>query len=1013
MLTQQDITNHLKTWKPDGLRKALFPLSKEDALKTLPLVIKALAVEYNDPIRLYYPPGRNRDDGGDVNPAFDVLESFVLAHGSWDQVKDMMSYDSLFHDEHGPWILSHRPAWFHQAITAKKTILPWQVVHRFVTHSLHAPPPPGSAYYAFFPGDIICIDHPSPFQSEIFHQYLAKEPSLSSYLLKTPNMLTRDIWHVLEIAGTPRPSVPPRFADQIKDFDQADDTFTNIGGPKWTWQSAFADLAASNKIDVPRLQSALRTLRDRDQARPHLRFWAAQTLMDISPSQDSLQSQLPRLMPILLADEAKLTDTILSLMETQLKAGAISLQDFLNATTHFFTLKSKKTPLQLLKTIEKHATSAHAPHVIPYLAAALTHPQKEVQANVLKLLPRLDIPSHPDLHSTLQAARPLLSPTLQPQFDSLFASTQTKPPKPSKPAPSSTPSPNIDHLSKSLRTLLKLDALASFAQHPHTPLPQVDLSVTDIPQLSDSTRLTPIPDLESLTERLSTALESGCTPQEFELLFDALSRLVPADSNRWKTIAAPLAKRIPKIRVGRSSPAIQYFAEPLAHIAAATGLKKSYSFPWRRGWLRLMANRLEYTLIPNINAQLPLPTLAHPTHTPGWIDPLTLVDRIAAYEKDNAPIDLTDFSLALFRLSAENRPAALKKAKSLTSPAAQALRYALGESIAIPAQAPWELWCAASRAKNPHAADPNLPNSWASLGPDTSAPPTSITLDIKPQKDRYDVFRPSANFAPTPFNSIQVRNLYPAWASQLPQDRMGESPSDSGSNFNYADALALPTLWPAMPERTDLFAALASLRLLAHNNSEVLDTALASACQSAFQSRTRPLSHSAWIALAAGLSYSDAKTRLIAIDTLIQAIHDGRCTGPSLAAGITPCLGTISRFLPRLATSLAEVSRPSLLHAHVAATTIESFLTSVTSAPPHGTPALLSLLADLLATIHQSLAPQTLATLELWAKNKACKIDPQTKSLMKQPPGAFDPAIRTQIHTLALQGRLTFAESFQ
>ena len=55
-----------------------------------------------------------------------------------------------------------------------------------------------------------------------------------------------------------------------------------------------------------------------------------------------------------------------------------------------------------------------------------------------------------------------------------------------------------------------------------------------------------------------------------------------------------------------------------------------------------------------------LELLSTPTHTPCWIDPAILINRISIYEKENESIDKFDFQIAMGRIPFNEMPIALE-----------------------------------------------------------------------------------------------------------------------------------------------------------------------------------------------------------------------------------------------------------------------------------------------------------------------------------------------------------------
>jgi hypothetical protein len=570
-------------------------------------------------------------------------------------------------------------------------------------------------------------------------------------------------------------------------------------------------------------------------------------------------------------------------------------------------------------------------------------------------------------------------------------------------------------LPQTVRNAAALDGLIHAIQQ-HTPLPPVSFTPSDVRQLSQVAFLAPIPDLQTLTQRFAVALETPQSPLEIEILFDAVSRLVPGNADKSRKLFKPLGKRIFKSGFFRIPGNLFYFGTRLCEmLAIPCPHSGGGGFRFLSGWLTLITHRVDTTILPNLKSGLSLPTLGHPTHAPGWIDPLILVDRLAQYERANAPIDPTDLSLALLRLAFENRPAALAAAKSLTSPLAAALRHALGQPQSIPQSIPhdtphWPLWAAASRAAHPHTQDPAIPSQWLTLGPDIAGP-VHITLHHEKRSSLgYEYILTNLKHSGPLIHPDSLSTDYPAWATH----RAFTSPPDivghyGGRELMPGDLQGIPTLWPAMPDRFDAMAAAFYGSRLDKKTREA--EAQLTPILATWQFRPRPLSPLGWFVLVGALGHPLASINLIANDTVIQAIADGKTTGPELATAAHHVLTFQSSHLSRIASAFNQISRASLLHAHVIAAAIDTFITTLPpqTDPPQGTLNLLTSLRELQAQgVHTLSAPAT-ATLQSWAKTKSGKLASESKALTKKKNP--NPAIRSQIHTLALQSRLAFAQS--
>lgn len=109
------------------------------------------------------------------------------------------------------------------------------------------------------------------------------------------------------------------------------------------------------------------------------------------------------------------------------------------------------------------------------------------------------------------------------------------------------------------------------------------------------------------------------------------------------------------------------------------------------------------TGLQKINSDNKLPLLSTPTHTPAWIDPCILIDRLTGYQKNGYKPDNMDFQLALSRCALDNTETALQLAKNKLSGEYKELISFLLDKDAKP-KAPFSepaIWMTAALTKTP------------------------------------------------------------------------------------------------------------------------------------------------------------------------------------------------------------------------------------------------------------------------------------------------------------------------
>ncbi len=253
----------------------------------------------------------------------------------------------------------------------------------------------------------------------------------------------------------------------------------------------------------------------------------------------------------------------------------------------------------------------------------------------------------------------------------------------------------IDNLCEASRTTSAF-ALAAAVLKP------VNLASMDVPRLYADQKLDYIETVEDLIFLLSAALTKPPSAQNMELMLDGIARF-------WKSVNHEIDERNQSLRSALQQvvpyTGVTYDRTPIGALINLwlSGDRADLDKLWfdntnlisrcRSLWDRMCSN-------------LVLPMLATPTHKGGWIEPLSLVRRIKAYQdqkrlldksgffdlpksfqifiqsfsKKESPYsnDAAEFVQALLRLAPDGRKEALNEAASIKGTVGKALRYALG-----------------------------------------------------------------------------------------------------------------------------------------------------------------------------------------------------------------------------------------------------------------------------------------------------------------------------------------------
>lgn len=253
----------------------------------------------------------------------------------------------------------------------------------------------------------------------------------------------------------------------------------------------------------------------------------------------------------------------------------------------------------------------------------------------------------------------------------------------------------IDDLCEASRTKSAF-ALAAAVLKP------VNLASMDVPRLYADQKLDYIETVEDLIFLLSAALTKPPSAQNMELMLDGIARF-------WKSVNHEVDERNQSLRsaLQQINPftAAPYSSTPMGAFVNLwlSGTKADPDRIWFENTNLVSRCR---SLWDRMRANLVLPMLATPTHKGGWIEPLSLVRRIKAYQDQQRLLDKSgffnlpksiqtvvqafskaenlynddaaEFVQALLRLAPDGRREALNEAASIKGTVGKALRYALG-----------------------------------------------------------------------------------------------------------------------------------------------------------------------------------------------------------------------------------------------------------------------------------------------------------------------------------------------
>ena len=518
--------------------------------------------------------------------------------------------------------------------------------------------------------------------SEPGHEY---HRDVYAELLGDPDLLDDDVFRIFEVDGL------------VSTWEGGFDLWSD-------WSAALLRLVAEERISRPRLLDAC-------LAGTQRRFSAA-TVQAFSvfhgklrPTADEL-AERHDIYLILLESPAKPAVGLgLRTLETLQRKGRLdgrALIDHLPAAPATLPRATARRVVDLVGRV-LDVNPALAPGTVSSLLAALTHEASEVQQAVIAVLERHQEAIEPSSRARLTSIVERLDPSVRRRAAGLCGMPR-------------------EYMCRAANAL------------PIVPGP-IRLDVNRIPRLREDERVAPVRTIEELLDLTAVVLERQDDPEELERWCDGVSRLcdqpVPGDRAR------PLIRRARSIIVPfpgtqRTTDTARAVVSIVAHhwLAGermwirAQNPSSFLPFPTDAGPRAALSRRLAALAVRSEGRQAG-PMLSAPTHRGGWIDPLTLIDRL----RHAGPIYDVDLAQALLRLAPDRSADALAAMAGIPGETAHVVRAALGQDIG-PAAGESRLlasWDAVSVLRSPSSigVDDPLPAWSANV---TAGPCSPVTL---------------------------------------------------------------------------------------------------------------------------------------------------------------------------------------------------------------------------------------------------------------------------------------------
>jgi len=554
---------------------------------------------------------------------------------------------------------------------------------------------------------------------------VCRKPTVDGYYRRLAGHLMR-----VRSAGRDSPPAPPISHQLLEDPDLLEDVpgifkvetiafntnswLRNAGGPDYeTWPQAMVKLSADGRLDRSELlRLALAGLRldmKENQLSGFHRFYA-----EMAPTPGELVQHQADYIGLLCHPVGHVARFAIDMLAQLEKQGILDTEPALREMQGVFARGGKGNAIAALKLVERITARSRGSARSAALATtteALRHSHPDVQAKALELLEknagrleRTHLALIAELTSFVAASNRTRTRAIIAQSERAEAADGCieEPPR--------------------------ADVVYDGARGEPDVYSPILGEITHRRVLFAEAELSPIASVDALLDTALHAVEVVDSPDEIELIVDAISRFAGQPPADFELRVAPLLHRLQHGRTGQNGLGARRIGVGLAlidlifswgrgQVFQTKGPQSAYysqddAFVPMIAHLRVVAQRAARR-----EGRLLLST---PTHRGGWIDPIDWVGRL--HELGRLPdLDHTmDFRLSLLRLAPDNRAEALARSASLPWSLRGIVAFALGGE-AEPARRDFKAsaaWISAARCRAPLAdwgatfAPLGLVNAW-------------------------------------------------------------------------------------------------------------------------------------------------------------------------------------------------------------------------------------------------------------------------------------------------------------
>ncbi len=833
------------------------------------------------------------------------------------------------------------------------------------------------------------------------------------------DVLESDIWRLFAVDNSAFGGVPDK-----KDLNRGSSPQESAAPPGVRrelhgWPRRLYDLAQCGKLDRGRLLDATLAGLWRD-VHARMRLGLMRFVAILEPTDDEMAARQSTYRELLRYDNGTVAGMALDALKRLAECGRLDVPAFFDAIPAGLTVMDKlcaKTALSLIDRVTKKAP-AELPAAVLATGLAFNHESAEIQDLAINLLARWK-KTNPslDLTAVVKSATGLAAYNRR-QLEELVADQAAT-------VPVNEASSAATDLDERRRLILKrlaalpewvraaacLDGLEQALENGDMP-PAFNPEPNACPVLSGVEPVKPIQTVDELIDAASHLLEVIEDPEQLERVVDGLLRLGGETTDRFEEKTEGLRhSRLNGPWNDLASPAFVLCS--FRHFPQLLGQWLGAKFPeqrraaYRHSAYNVLDLRIEL-LLTRFRARRFGPVLATPTHRGGWIDPRVFVDRLKSLRDAEKPFSRFDLIGGLLRLAPDFRDVALASAVDLPLPIGPIVRYALGgeERPTAADRSCANEWLAAGRTRRPRG--------WLEelrvLGLDEREPDGITRAAFR--------FESGLKFQESQFGRWSGRKETEEATVTVAPQRVSPEELETRPTVALASCLLqlhsisasqnwesrlLASYWPANP---DGCLAVACSKLRGRLDDAGLVFEAVPGWMAPLQAVDQGWSEMARTALWLGLLSRNDQSRGTSIDALIEGIADGRADTAALVDTLLHIASGGWIKLNRLADSLREVTRTSILAERIVAEIMDRLIASWKELPRDGHQ-VLALQVELLSNLQQGLSPaarESLSTVK--GTGKAAKLAKQLSALESHPQS---PALR-EAAVQAVEGRLARAE---